>query len=101
MKCKWLPQLYEYPDWNNYAEYESKLYTFFKKLYWYNSVYFNDKKLVLKKYPMDSNTNREESFYHFSCKVYKEAGETSRKARSQNRSGRLRHHPKKFLPGEN
>ena len=67
-ECKWLPAFYPYPDWNDYANYEETLYTYFKINYLHVRRTFLDHNLQFRRYP--NIDGKEESFYHFTCKNY-------------------------------
>lgn len=66
--CKWLPGFYEYPDWNNYKDYEEKLYSFFTDKYLSKLLIFKDKELRLRHSPKENN--KIEAFFHLTCKNY-------------------------------
>ncbi|MEI6286906.1 MAG: hypothetical protein WCP79_10435 [Bacillota bacterium] len=68
MECKWLPPLYAEPDWNNYRDYEEKLYKFFCYVYFSNSMYFKDLIVRYRFHPIVDG--REEVFYHLTCRDY-------------------------------
>lgn len=72
MSCKWLPEFYESPDWNNFEAYEKKLYEYFKRVYFSNDMYFNGKRLKYRRHPIIDN--REELYYHLTCQDYKKDG---------------------------
>lgn len=68
MSCEWLPQFYEYPDWNNYAAYEKKLYSFFRAIYILRLMNFKGTILRYRRHPIIEN--REELYYHLTCCDY-------------------------------
>jgi len=68
--CKWLPDLYYYPDWNNYKDYENDLYEFFKNYYIESAMDFRGKRIQFRNYPIENG--KLEAFYHIICKNYTE-----------------------------
>lgn len=67
-QCKWLPDLYDYPDWNNFKDYEDKLYEVFRLLYLDSELSFLNKPLRYRYQPKFNE--KEEVFYHCTCKDY-------------------------------
>jgi len=66
--CRWLPDLIIYPDWNKYKEYEDMLYIIFKDTYLNARLSYKNK---IIKYRYNPRINdKEESFYHCTCKNY-------------------------------
>lgn len=66
--CRWLPELIEYPDWNKYKEYEDKLYCIFREMYLDSNIYYQRKPIKYRYVPKIND--KEESFYHCTCKNY-------------------------------
>ena len=66
--CKWLPEVLDYPDWNNYVEYENMLYSIFKIEIINATLLFREKRVEIRWYPIENN--KEEAFYHCICKDY-------------------------------
>ena len=60
--CKWLPQINECTDFNNWNEYLKNLYTVFKKDFIESKPLFDNKIVNFRKYPMESIY--EHSFIH-------------------------------------
>lgn len=75
MGCKWLPDFYEEPDWNDFSSFEQKLYEFFRKLYLDNPLFFQE--IIVKYRFKPIVNNKEEVFYHLTCKDYETTGERS------------------------
>lgn len=72
MTCKWLPEFYDEPDWNDFQSFENKLYEVFRALYLDSQILFNE---IIVKYRFKPYVNnREEVFYHLTCKDYEEEG---------------------------
>lgn len=70
IECKWLPALYDYPDWNNYNEYENALYDYFEKHYLKAALYFKGSRIQFRHQPIENE--KIEAFYHIICKNYTE-----------------------------
>lgn len=70
VECKWLPALYDYPDWNNYNEYENMLYNFFENHYLKSVINFKGRKIQFRYQPIEGG--KIEAFYHIICKNYTE-----------------------------
>jgi len=68
LDCKWLPDYFDYPDWNNYRQYEENLYNLFKIQIINGNLSFLNKRISIKRYPIENN--KEEAFYHCTCKDY-------------------------------
>ena len=66
--CKWLPDLFDEPDWNNYYKYEERLYNLFKTQIIDTPLLFRNKPIKIRRIPMENN--KEEAFYHCTCKNY-------------------------------
>lgn len=69
--CKWLPDCYDYPDWNNFQQYEDGLYNLFREQVIEGDLSFRDKKIMIRRHPIENN--KEEAFYHCTCKNYTKA----------------------------
>lgn len=66
MICKWLPDLYLEPDWNNFQSYIDELYDLYCYEYLDIHHFFRGKKVSLRRQPeIDGKHN---TFYHFICK---------------------------------
>lgn len=91
--CKWLPALYPDPDWNNYMYYEETLYEWFWKTYLdpQYPLVFNQKIVRYRHHP--KTNDKEEVFYHLTCKKYR--GDNERKP-DANRIVRIKW-PKAFI----
>jgi len=70
MDCKWLPEYYEAPNWNDYSSFETRLYEFFKLLYFSNPLEFQ--RIIVRYRHRPYFNNREDVFYHLTCKTYVE-----------------------------
>ena len=66
--CKWLPDCFDYPDWNNYKEYEDRLYELFRVQIIDGIFYFRSKTVQIRWYPVIDG--KEECFFHCTCKDY-------------------------------
>lgn len=66
--CKWLPDMFDDPDWSKFVEYFNELYVIFKSTYLINDIYFRGKIVKLRYLPIVDG--KEESFYHLTCKNY-------------------------------
>lgn len=66
--CKWLPDTFRYPDWNNYKAYEDELYTIFKDEIINGNLNFRGKPVIYRRHPIENG--KEEGFYHCTCKNY-------------------------------
>ena len=75
MECKWLPDFYYEPDWNNYSLFEESLYSFFRKLYFDNPLFFLE--IIVRFRHNPKVNNKEEVFYHLTCKDYQYEGNRS------------------------
>lgn len=73
MECEWLPGFYDEPDWNNYALFEEQLYGVFKQIYLDLPLFFNEVNVRYRFHPIVNN--KEEIFYHLTCKDYECEGE--------------------------
>jgi len=73
MVCKWLPDFYDEPDWNDYSSFEEKLYLFFRWLYLEHPLLFQEITVKYRFKPFVNN--KEEVFYHLTCKDYETDGE--------------------------
>ena len=73
MECKWLPDFYDEPVWNDYPAFEEKLYLLFKRLYLENPLTF--KELIVRYRFKPFVNNKEEVFYHLTCKDFEKEGD--------------------------
>lgn len=65
MHCKWLSEMFPYPDWNNFNCYENKLYQKFKNDIIEGRLIFLNKKINIRREPFYKG--KEEIFYHITC----------------------------------
>lgn len=66
-KCKWLPNIIDFPDLNKWKEYENDLYKLFVENFIQSHPIFNNKPVHIKRFPLDGN--REHAFTHLTCKT--------------------------------
>lgn len=68
----WLPQLECYQSNTDWQEYEDLLYEIFHHNFIETIPHYNGKQVKIKRYPIDFN--KEDAFYHVTCKDYKGEG---------------------------
>lgn len=73
MKCKWLPELMLYEDYESWEAYQDILYKIFCNDFKETYPIFDNKKVKIRYTPIEYG--REESFYHVTCQDYKKDGE--------------------------
>ena len=84
--CPQLEDLHTYQYFNNnFTEYENYLYSIFLKDLFNMKIFYKGKPVSLKRYPIYNN--KEESFYHLTCKNYN--GDSSKRDPDFRRSERL------------
>lgn len=75
MLCKWLPDFYPAPDWNNFSKYELELYVLFRQVYLETPLKFKDIVVRYRHQPLEDG--KENVFYHLTCKDYEANGNRS------------------------
>lgn len=70
----WLPERICYDDYGgNWTNYEDAIYSIFKGDFVDGKPYFENKQVRIRKHPMEDD--KEEAFFHVTCKAYQKNGE--------------------------
>lgn len=75
MECSWLPDLVLYEESKNWSTHEDFLYSIFWNDFIKSFPYYNNRKVNIREFPIVND--KEEAFYHVTCKDYGNNGERS------------------------